>query len=265
MLLSHSCKFLGLSCLLTLSYCCFANPPSEITFSYQINPSEPYQMGTGIEVQDPPGVALDIINAAANELNLSIRFERHPNVRVLHLLENGAIDGAFMFSYKPERAQIGQYPTTADGELDGSKRLASLSYWLYSYDGTGIEWEGQKLKQVKGAIAAEHGDSIVGDLEQLGHEVFEPQSAYKALMMLEKHNRVVGAALQDIKAEVYLNQPEFKGIKRSATPFRSKDYFLVLSNDFVNAHPELAKAIWRKIGELREKVTEQVMAQYITR
>ncbi|NRB67973.1 MAG: hypothetical protein HRU48_11525 [Vibrio sp.] len=82
--------FLAL-CFPTLSQ---ASEPIELTLSYQINPSPPYQMGTGVEVVQPPGIALDVINAAAKELNLTIKYERYPNVRVLHLLENGQIDGA---------------------------------------------------------------------------------------------------------------------------------------------------------------------------
>ncbi|ASP39269.1 hypothetical protein CHH28_11540 [Bacterioplanes sanyensis] len=234
----------------------------ELTLSYQTNPSPPYQMGSGVEIQQPPGIALDIINAAAQQLDLTIRYERYPNVRVLQLLESGMIDGAFMFSYKPQRAQIGHYPITSSGEVDGSKRLARLSYWLYSLPDSPIRWDGNELYNVNGIIAAEHGDSIISDLKIMGHDIQQPKSVYHALLMLKKRQSVVGAALQDTKAASYLAQPNFKDIKRSALPLRSKDYFLVLSRQFVAEHPHIAQALWDKVGQLRDEMTSKNLPLY---
>ena len=239
----------------------------ELTLSYQINPSPPYQMGTGVNVAEPPGIALDIINAAAKALNLKIIYKRYPNVRVLHLLEYGQIDGAFMFSYKAERAKIARYPLTPEGKLDSSKRLASLSYWLYSLEQAELDWDGTHLfnvngLDVNGAIVAEHGDSIISDLEKIGHKVQQPASAYKALLMLTRRSQVVGAALQDVKAAPLLSRSEFSGIKRSSAPLKTKDYFLVLSHHFVEKHPKLAKALWQKIEELRDEVLKESMHRY---
>jgi polar amino acid transport system substrate-binding protein len=244
-----------------------SSEPIELTLSYQVNPSPPYQMGTGMEVVEPPGIALDVINAAAKALSLKIVYQRYPNVRVLHLLENNQIDGAFMFSYKAERAEIARYPLTKDGKLDSSKRLATLSYWLYSLAEAELDWDGRHLFKVnglgiKGNIVAEHGDSIISDLEKMGHKVQQPNSPYKALLMLTRRSQVVGAALQDVKAAPFLVRPEFSTIKRSSVPLKTKDYFLVLSNQFVENHPDIADALWQKIEELRDEVSKESMYRY---
>lgn len=241
-----------------------SSEPIELTLSYQINPSPPYQMGTGEEVVDPPGIALDVINATAQELNLKIVYKRYPNVRVLHLLENGQIDGAFMFSYKPERARIARYPLTPEGKLDSSKRLATLSYWLYFLSEEDVAWDGKNLIGVNGFIVAEHGDSIISDLEKIGQVVQQPDSAYKALLMLAKRPQVVGAALQDVKATPLLERAEFSEIKRSSVPLKTKDYFLVLSNRFVARYPDLAATLWEKIEERRDDVAKESMHRYST-
>jgi len=244
-----------------------SSEPLELTLSYQINPSPPYQMGTGVNLVEPPGIALDVINAAAKELNLKIVYKRYPNVRVLHLLEYGQIDGAFMFSYKAERAKIARYPLTPEGKLDSTKRLASLSYWLYSLAEEKLDWDGTRLSginslDVNGFIVAEHGDSIVSDLEILGQKVQQPASAYKALLMLTRRSQIVGAALQDVKASPLLDRAEFSDIRRSSVPLKTKDYFLVLSNRFVEKYPDIADALWQKIEELRDEVSKESMYRY---
>jgi len=239
-----------------------SSEPIELTLSYQINPSPPYQMGTGVEVVEPPGIALDVINAAAKELNLIIVYKRYPNVRVLHLLENNEIDGAFMFSYKAERAEIARYPLTPEGKLDSTKRLASLSYWLYSLAEAKLDWDGTRLSGINGHIVAEHGDSIISDLKKIGQKVQQPNSPYKALLMLTRRQEIVGAALQDLKAAPFLDRPEFSTIKRSSVPLKTKDYFLVLSNQFVESYPAVADALWQKIEQLRDEVSKESMYRY---
>ena len=239
-----------------------SSEPVELTLSYQINPSPPYQMGTGVKVVEPPGIALDVINAAAKELNLKIVYKRYPNVRVLHLLEYGQIDGAFMFSYKAERAKIARYPLTPEGKLDSAKRLASLSYWLYSSAEAKSDWDGTNFLGVNGFIVASHRASIISVLEKIGQKVKQPASAYKALLMLTRRPQVVGAALQEVKASPLLDRPEFSDIRRSSAPLKTKDYFLVLSNRFVESYPDVAEALWQKIEELRDEVSKESMYRY---
>ncbi len=235
--------------------------PIELTLAYQTNPAAPYALGTGPKIPKNPGIALDIIDAAAKELNLVIKYERYPNARVLHLLKNSIIDGAFLYSYKPERNILGRYPKTPQGEIDTSKRIARLSYWLYSKPGADVEWNGGVLSKANGILVAARGDSIVGVLKALGHEVTESKSDQHSLLMLSKHDTVLGAALIDIKADPFLSKPEFNRIERSELPLKSNDYFLVLSNDFVEQHPEVAEAFWQKIGDLRDKVTQQAITR----
>ncbi len=219
-------------------------------------------MGSGIEISQPPGVAVDLINAVTKQLGIAVNYERYPNARALQLLASGEIDGAFMFSYNPEREEIGRYPQDAQGQVDGSKRLARLSYWLYSLQDSAITWDGQRLTGVSGTLAAEHGDSIIQDLASMGHSVQQPKSAYHALLMLKRRENVIGAALQDIKAQPLLNNAELSGIKRSSLPLRSKDYFLIFSHRFYDNHPTLAKGIWQVIEAQREKLTQRSLQQY---
>lgn len=262
MVKAHKVRFFLLTALM-LPAVSESSQPIELTLSYQINPTPPYQMGTGVDVVEPPGIALDVINAAAKELELTINYKRYPNVRVLHLLENGLIDGAFMFSFKPERTAFARYPVTAKGELDTDKRLATLSYWLYTKTGKSLDWNGERFSHTNGLVAAEHGDSIIDDLEKKGLQILQPESAYKALLLLVKRPQVFGAAIQDMKADPLLKQPEFQGIVRAPLPLKTKDYFLVLSHQFVDSHPEIATALWQKIEELREDVTKESMYRYI--
>jgi polar amino acid transport system substrate-binding protein len=91
--------------------------------------SFPIQIGNGMDIADPPGIAVELIKRAAEALGLKVEFVRRPNKRVLIELQKGIADGAFCFSFTEERLQYGRYPMR-NGQLDNSRRVTVISYYL---------------------------------------------------------------------------------------------------------------------------------------
>ncbi len=119
---------------------------SEITLRlcYADSGAFPYQVGDGREVHDPPGIAIDIIQAAADSLELKTEYIRVPDKRVLVELKKGTVDGAFIQSFQNKRMGYGRYPRK-DGKLDTSRRIAVLSYYLYTLDEHSLYWDGDLI------------------------------------------------------------------------------------------------------------------------
>jgi polar amino acid transport system substrate-binding protein len=220
----------------------------------------PIQMGDGETIPDPPGIVLDILAKAAAELGLKVIFERRPNERVFAELEQGIADGAFSFSYKEERAAYGAYPTV-DGKLDGNRRLVTISYYLYKKAGSPVQWDGAAFSSLDGVIGANSGYSIVGDLRKLGVNVEEAKTTQQNFLKLAD-GRIAGFAHQDITADLYVASGEYGDIEKLPIPLATKDYFLMLSHQFVEAHPDLARALWDKIGQIRDETTRESAPKY---
>src|SRR3546814_19503415 len=64
-----------------------------------------------------------------------VRFVRMPGLRVLAELQGDALDGALLFSHSREREAQGAFPMR-DGVPDATRRLATLSYALYTLRGS---------------------------------------------------------------------------------------------------------------------------------
>ncbi|MBF0208521.1 MAG: hypothetical protein HQK53_16720 [Oligoflexia bacterium] len=122
--------------------------------------SFPYIIGFSEQIANPPGVALDIITSAASQLGISVEYLRLPNKRVLEDLKHGKIDGAFIYSHKPDRAEFAKYPMK-DKKLDTDRRIATLSYYLYTMPSSKVTWDGKKFNNLTRPIGANTGYSIV--------------------------------------------------------------------------------------------------------
>ena len=220
----------------------------------------PIQMGNGETVADPPGVAIELIAEAARQLGLPVKFERLPNKRVFSELEAGIADGAFCFSYKEDRLKSGVYPLK-DGKPDSSRRIITISYYLYKMKHSSLNWDGKNFSNLNGRIGANSGYSIVDDLRKMGLPVEEAKTTEQNFVKLQLE-RIAGYATQDITADRIVESGQDGDIVKVIPPLTTKDYFLMFSHQFMEKHPDIAEQLWAKIGELRETFTKNALNRY---
>lgn len=235
----------------------------ELSLAYPDIESFPFHMGDGPQVANPPGLSIDIILQAAQDIGITVNFFRYPNKRVFSCLENGIVDGAFTYSFKKERLMKAEYPMIGDIP-DADKRLTSISYYLYKKKGSKLQWNGKQITGLDGAIGANAGYSIVDDLKKMGvavNEYFGNYKASKIFTLLEK-NRIHGVAAQDVTTDPYLKSEGFTEIEKLALPLQTKDYFLIFSHQFMKDYPDVATQLWQRISEIRANKTAEVISKY---
>lgn len=220
----------------------------------------PYQIGNANAIADPPGIAIELIAQAAKELGLNIEFVRRPNKRVLVELKEGDADGIFCFSFKEARLKNGQYPMK-DGKLDSRRRIATVSYFIYKQKDSPLGWDGDQFINLDGNLGGNSGYSIVDDLRKKGIKMDEAATTVQNLKKL-KIGRIVGYAAQDISTDHHVESGQYGEIVKVSTPLSTKDYFLMLSHQFMKQHPDIAEQLWQKIGALRESVTKELAPKY---
>lgn len=253
---------LALRVLLALLCTAAANAlhAQNITLAYSEVEAFPIQMGNSAEVAEPPGLAVDLLREVAKQLNLELTLLRYPNNRVLKKLADNRIDGAFCYSFNPERAAIAHYPMQG-GQLDRSARITTISYHLYTRPNDPLTWDGTQLSQLNDAIGLNAGFSILNELNALGVPVEEtvgnPQNLRKLAL-----GRIQAFAGQDITTDPLIASSKYGTFRKLSVPLSTKDYFLLLSNDFVANQPELANALWQTIGKLRSSVMEANQSRY---
>jgi len=232
-----------------------------LTFVFSDVEVFPYQMGDGSALSNPPGIAVDIIVKAAKNLGHTVRFIRVPNKRVLLTVQGGKADGAFVFSYKPEREKYGLYPMK-NGKPDGELRIASMSYYFYALIRNNMKWDGKKLKGTSLHVGANTGYSIVVDLKKMGYQVEEAKTTRQNFQKL-KSNRFGVVAAQAITADAYLEYNQDTSIEKIGPPVKTKDYFLMLSHQFYKKNPERAQDFWKEIASQRDYIAAKKSAKYL--
>ncbi len=248
-----------------LFFCCFAGSSfakeNVITIGYIDVENYPIQMGDGPEVANPPGIAMDIVIQAANDLGYEVELSRYPNNRVQFNLKSGHVDGVCCFSYKIKREQNGQYPEK-DGQLNRENRLFEFNYHFFARKDSDVSWDGTNLTNVT-TIGANRGYSVVSDLRDLGMTVVESDNTEKNLELLLS-GRIQAFALQKLPAEFALSKDQRfqENIVRVDPAISFKDYYLMLSHQFVSENEELAQKIWNRVGEIRDKVIAERMHLY---
>ncbi|GGA94200.1 substrate-binding periplasmic protein [Agarivorans gilvus] len=246
-------RFIFILLLLSLPVSAAESARKKITLVYEVKPNPPFYLGEGSDIDwRKPGITLEVLKLLEGKLNIEIEFKRRPWLRGLKEVEANVADGIFHASFKPARLQIGRYPMKND-QLDVSRKIMSQSYALYKHKDSPLQWDGQALTNLNGDIGAVRGYAVIGTIEGLGVSVYEVSSQMNGLMML-KAGRI--AAFADIATmtdfQIKSHREEFKDIIKISPPFATKDYFLMLSHQFVHDNPALSEAIWDAIRELRD-------------
>jgi len=236
--------------------------PVELRVAYE-DKDTPDHTGAGETIPEDPGILVELVKQIQNRVpNLRISFSRRPWARCLADLETGEADAVFSSSFKPERLKIGVYPMK-DGKDDRTYRIDTKSYSLFKLRDSTVDWDGNRLANVKTAIAAMRGYAVVDDLKKMGvtvQEVNNSESGFKMLLA----GRVDGfAQLTEVGDYTLKKYPAFSGVIKQSPPLVVRDYYLQISHPFQTKHPELTLTIWRALADIRRTELDRLTAKYM--
>ncbi|OHD19565.1 MAG: hypothetical protein A2086_14450 [Spirochaetes bacterium GWD1_27_9] len=237
---------------------------TNLVFVYEDKQAFPVILGNGQNIDwDKPGASVECIKLLEKKLDIKITFKRFPWKRCLEImLKSGEADGAFNASYKKEREDFGVYPKK-NGLIDESRKFNRISYCFYKLKESKITWDGKEIKNLSKKIGAPLGYSIVDDLKGMGYTVETSSSTANTLKELFVGILDLVAALETEGDYLIEKSPEFnKSIEKLNPPIVSKNYYLMLSHQFVNKNPQLAEKIWDALAEIRKKNFPNIIKKY---
>lgn len=214
----------------------------EIKIVYNQVANPPYNMGD--HSQELPGISVELLNKAAEELGINITFIVAPWKRALIMLEEGAVDALMDASFNTKRAKFGVYPYS-DDKPDVSKRTNRQAYYLYTL-------KGKEPTFTDSIFGATRGYSIIDNLVSKGvskDRIIETTGSTSSLGML-RSKRI--DAIADLAVNIEPLLSDSKDVVRIEPELKAKEYYLIFSKGFIAKSPSVAKNLWDKIGDLRE-------------
>ena len=233
----------------------------ELEFAYLNQPSLPFISASAPD-EALPGVAIELVRAAAQGIGCKARFVRRPGKRVLAETAAGMHAGALMYSFSIERARKLVFPMAA-GKLDAERRMARLNYYLYRPVGGTLDWDGKRLLHVNGALGVNLGYAVADDLRALGARRIEEVGTTVQNLEKMRMGRIDGFAMHDYGVDPLLRLPRYAGIEKVPPPLSTRDYYLALSPRFVRQEAALAQRLWDAIAQQREAFIAERLPAYL--
>ena len=197
------------------------------------------------------GVAL--LKSSSTKQNVEFEHVPLPWLRCLRDVNKGIYAGAIGASYSDERAAFAAYPTTADGQLDTSRRMLSSSYSLFRVKGGTGYWNGKEFVNLTTRVIAQRGYSVVADLRKLGvlvdQSAKDPETVFKMLIA----GRAQLGALVTEQGEETMARPEFrKQIEMLSPPLVVKDYYLMFGQRYYEDNRRMVEELWNHLALVRD-------------
>jgi polar amino acid transport system substrate-binding protein len=231
----------------------------EMRFAYTNQPAPPFISANSPD-EPLPGLAVEIVRAAAAQIGCKASFVRLPGKRVVAETSGNVHSGMLMYSYTPERAAALVFPM-ADGKPDSNLRLARLSYYVYKMPERPLRWDGRELTHVDGAIGLNLGYGIGAELRASGVRVEEVPTTVQNLDKL-RMDRLAGYVMHSYAVDPLRAQPQYAGIERLEPMFSGRDYFVAFAPGYYQQNRVLAQKLWAAIARERERITTERLPQY---
>jgi polar amino acid transport system substrate-binding protein len=235
--------------------------PVSLKIGYSDKESSFYLTGNGREIPTKPGIAIEMVEAAAKACDVAVAFSRYPGGRLLALIGDNTIDGVALLSFTPERLALAAYPMKGD-VADPAYQIASLSYAFYIRSDSQVAWDGHAISGLARPIGANLGWSVVDDLKKLGLPV-EPakdtQNNFNKLL----GGRIDAVAMHTTIGDSYLEENGLADkVKRLDPPISTKPYYLVLSRAWHDRNPDAAQCLWRSIADQHAHDFSTLLGRY---
>ncbi|MFM2045731.1 MAG: hypothetical protein RLY86_4307 [Pseudomonadota bacterium] len=221
-----------------------------LTLAYDSNESWPWHLGQETIPATMPGLSLDYIAETGRRLGVDITFVRAPFRRALAMMKEGAVDGVFEASYRPEREEFGVYPPGADGVPDKDLSMFLQSYVFYvRAEEQRFQWDGSQIQGVNGLIGVLRNTSAAADLTGKGYPVFEAPDNIRALEMLAVGRLDVVLLLDNIGTAAFSRRPDLaRALRTLSPPYEQKPYFLMFSHRMATEERAFADRFWRELA-----------------
>lgn len=189
-----------------------------------------------------------------------------PWKRCLFKAEQGEFDAVLTASFLPERAKRLVYPHNADGSLNANKRMFNLGMAMIRRAGSSVTWDGEQFVNLDGPAGVQLGYSIGEYLRTHHVEVDDGSPTVVSGLRKLSVGRIGVFVFNPFNLDAEINDASYASrLELVTNPLvQKKPYFLIFSNQYNTAQPDMPPKIWgalelaRNTGTFKTLYTQQM-------
>ena len=254
-----------LAWLLTVILCSSVQAaPPVLRLCYEVDEGMPFVADAH---QQPPGLLLELVMAAAEQAEIKLEFQRLPWKLCIYQLQNGQSDGVFPAIWQADRDAWGQFPgrdVTLGRQADHNYRLWQGNYHVITRSNSPLKWDGQRFSGLQHGLTAPLGYVATQRLHALGGLSTSAPHAPERALKLVALGRLDGYILEHLIGTAYLRRLALQDdLIFLPQPFLQADWHLPLSHTFFRQHPDLAQHFWNALRTQREQRDIELTKRYL--
>jgi polar amino acid transport system substrate-binding protein len=200
---------------------------------------------------DRPGLMIELFNRVEPMANVKFDYTYVPWDQCLRMVRTGLVHGIFNASFRPERAEYGDYPLKGKTP-DETRATYEYRYDIFAGRQSGMTWDGKVISGVGSSLAVPRDASIIPKLKSLGVPYTEV-STYAEMLALVRTRRADGLVGLPETVESLMNASTDADadIQRMSPSLQTSIGYLMFSKRFCGKNGSVCEAVWNAIGEVR--------------
>ncbi|WP_420546718.1 substrate-binding periplasmic protein [Curvivirga sp.] len=235
---------------------------SPILVCYSTDHFPPFIIGQGEQIPENPGIQIELLQEVIEAEKTNITLIRRPWKRCLKMLEMGEVDMIPGASFLESRSKYAKYPRDKTGALDNERKFIKSEYLIFYNirNASDLKWDGETLSGVKMHVGAELGFSVITHLIEDGFNTLEVENTAKGLKLLDMGRIDAFVSFPNLVNPILEKRDHT--IRHFSKPYLSKNYYLIISNNFYSTHPELSERIWNRIPAVKREMADYLNKKY---
>lgn len=208
------------------------------------------------------GTLADIVITASQAIELPIEFVRLPWKRCIQHLSQGKTDAIFAAIWTPEREKWGVFPKINNG-INSDQRLWRARYPIFTAKHTRLQWHDGYFTGLNLGVSAPLGYVAHDKLDKLGVLPVNNLAPEEGFRLISKE-RLDGYVIERFIGKHIIQQLKLsKEISSLPTDFMQRDWFMPVSQQWYQQHPQLTHQLWQSLSEVRKEQGEVIFNRYI--
>ncbi len=196
------------------------------------------------------GLVKTKLNAAAKGLNIKINYIKLPWKRCAVMLQEGKVDALMAAVWSEKRKNWGVFPKNKNDEIDGSRKILTSHYSIFTHKDSKVSWDGKKVHNLTNGIFSPKGYVVTDMLKKLG--ILQRFNSNPRLVLdVVARRRIDGFVCTNRVAKNLIKLYKLEDeIVKLDLPILIDDWHIPVSHKFYKKHPKLVQSFWDNLKDI---------------
>lgn len=203
---------------------------------------------------DGMGIAQYLTIRAAENLQLDLKLDYHPQPRCVNAVAQQHYDAVLIGSPNPTLNDVLAFPRNADGSPNPAQSYGHYRIVAFKLKGSPAQWDGRRFNGLERPLLYQSGvPTLESALANIRNQpMTSTRTVQNMIEMMHLGRTNAGVAMEPLLLDVLHERNQLEQFEILEPALLEADAYMLMGRHFLSRNPQLVRRIWDEIERLRQ-------------